>query len=56
MLEEDARMLEMIKPMQPGSKKRRKPKVSRVKKKETIVATALNGDVDMVQVETKGQC
>lgn len=55
MLEEDVRMLEMIQPRQQGTKKRRKPKVSRVKKKETTVTTAANGDVNMLQVETTGE-
>lgn len=54
LLEEDARDMEMIKPRQSNSKKRRpKPKVSRIKKKEDDVKTEIS-DVDMVQNGVKG--
>lgn len=54
-LEEDARLMDMIKPMQPNTKKRRpRPKVSRVKKNDSEPVKTESPDVDMTPAGTKG--
>lgn len=54
-LEEDARLMEMIQPKQPNAKKRRpRPKVSRVKKNDSEPVKAESPDVDMTQASIKG--